>query len=244
MLYACCLHQAARDAAPVVLAGAGWAAANAQQRARLALLWVENTVGAPILREGHASFTAANRTFAAPEAQPLPDGGLRVRVWVRYESMDRMDPGGWTCALREVVFRPDGSIGSSETPDRFECQEPRSPSAPVPVQDVSTSGRVLGDLGAPDGLRANFAGMMRVRRSALRRCQEAALRQHPGLGSGSVTLEVTVDPSGAISRATVVADTVGDEGLATCLTGVVTRFRFNQGPANAETFQYQPNIAP
>jgi hypothetical protein len=91
------------------LARAGWASAGPAERARLALAWTRGALLAwrTTLDEATADFALADAPdFAPPSATPLPDGGVRVELWVQ-------EPGGMLpqadYSRLAVAFGADGS---------------------------------------------------------------------------------------------------------------------------------------
>lgn len=86
------LHQCkvyARDEASTpVLGSHGWGAASPKERERLAWLWARQVVFSgmhdEILETETPDFTAARRAFTPPTAEPMPDGGVRLTLWVEF----------------------------------------------------------------------------------------------------------------------------------------------------------------
>ncbi len=105
---------------PVGLARAGWATAPPPERARLALAWTSGVLLAfrTALDTAPEAFARPGApAFANPAATPLPDGGVRVELWVQ-------EPAGMLpqFAFTRVAFTfaRDGSAGRAERLDAFQ----------------------------------------------------------------------------------------------------------------------------
>lgn len=80
---------------------------------------------------------------------------------------------------------------------------------------------------------------LQKRASALKACYEQSLRKDPAL-RGAVTVEFTLEPTGATSHVSTAAN--ADARLATCLTDVVKRVRFQPGP-DGGSVSYRCSVA-
>ena len=113
--------------------------------------------------------------------------------------------------------------------------------------------RVRGNLRLDDGeaiggdgdfAAAQVVALIRQRLSAIRACYETQLRRNPQL-AGKVTVDFTIQTTGAVSGVRASENTTGDAAVATCVTGVVSRFRWNPGPEGGSvTFSYPFVFAP
>jgi hypothetical protein len=95
------------------LARAGWATAAPAERRRLALAWTRGVLLAfrTIADEAPEAFTRPGApAFAAPTAVPLPDGGVRVELWVHRASMLPQSE----FARLAFTFAPSGATGEAE----------------------------------------------------------------------------------------------------------------------------------
>ena len=91
---------------------------------------------------------------------------------------------------------------------------------------------------------AEIVALIRQRLAAVRACYETQLRSNSNL-AGTVTVTFTVQPNGAVSAVGIQENTTGDAALAGCVTGIVSRFRWNPGPAGGPmTFAYPFAFAP
>jgi len=117
------------------------------------------------------------------------------------------------------------------------------------VVEVRVRGRVSpegGDAIGGDGDfdQSNVTRLIAQRISAIRACYEAQLRRNPTL-SGKVTVEFTIQTTGSVSGVRASENTTGDAAVATCVTGVVSRFRWNPGPVGGSVqFAYPFVFAP
>ena len=113
--------------------------------------------------------------------------------------------------------------------------------------------RVRGNLRLDDGEAIGGDGdfdarqvvsLIRQRLSAIRACYERELRRNPQL-AGKVTVDFTIQTTGSVSGVRASENTTGDSAVATCVTGVVQRFRWNPGPEGGSvTFSYPFVFAP
>lgn len=137
------------------------------------------------------------------------------------------------------VGSPTGGIG--------ELQPAGGGSAAPPAQVIR--GRVsIGALEDESGSGvfdpAIVTRMLRLRLSAIRACYERELRSAPTI-AGRVVLEMTIEPSGLVSRTAAPENTTGSEAVAACVTGTARRFRFNPGPEGGSvTYRYPVVFAP
>ncbi len=85
---------------------------------------------------------------------------------------------------------------------------------------------------------------LRARLRAIQACYERELRNTPTL-AGRVLVELTIEPSGSVSRAEAVENGTGSPAVASCVTNTVRRFRFNPGPEGGSvTYRYPLTFAP
>ena len=156
---------------------------------------------------------------------------------------------------------PDVSPGPALDPARGRRARPRPSderTSPAPIHAPATGygGPPMHDLEVLEDVvrgRVTFRGaegvsggdmdaalvtrMIRTRLAAVRACYERALRSDPTL-AGRVTIEFTVEPTGAVSSAALQDDTVASPEVAACITQTVRRFRFHPGPeGGAATFR-------
>jgi TonB family protein len=113
--------------------------------------------------------------------------------------------------------------------------------------------RVRGNLRLDDGEAIGGDGdfdatqvvrLIRQRLSAIRACYERELRRNPQL-AGKVTVDFTIQTTGSVSNVRASENTTGDDAVASCVTGVVQRFRWNPGPEGGSvTFSYPFVFAP
>ncbi|MCB9667318.1 MAG: TonB family protein [Myxococcales bacterium] len=79
---------------------------------------------------------------------------------------------------------------------------------------------------------------IRKRLGQIKSCYERELRRNPTL-SGKVSVEFTIQESGSVSGAKAVENSTGDAGVAACVVGVISRFRFTPGPEGGSVnFRY------
>lgn len=98
--------------------------------------------------------------------------------------------------------------------------------------------------GDGDFAAAQVVALIRQRLSAIRACYERELRRNPQL-AGKVTVDFTIQTTGSVSGVRASENTTGDAAVATCVTGVVQRFRWNPGPEGGSvTFSYPFVFAP
>lgn len=72
----------------------------------------------------------------------------------------------------------------------------------------------------------------------IKSCYERELRRNPTL-AGKVSVEFTIQESGSVSGARAVENSTGDAAVASCVVGVISRFRFNPGPEGGSVnFRY------
>ncbi len=104
------------------------------------------------------------------------------------------------------------------------------------------SGDEIGGDGEFD--QSAVTALIRQRQSAFRACYETELRRNPTL-NGKITVEFSIQESGAVSGARATENTSGDSALETCVVGVVRRLRWNPGPTGGSvTFSYPFVFAP
>jgi outer membrane biosynthesis protein TonB len=98
--------------------------------------------------------------------------------------------------------------------------------------------------GDGDFNQALVVALIRQRLSAIRACYETQLRRNPQL-AGKVTVDFTIQTTGAVSGVRASENTTGDDAVASCVTGVVSRFRWNPGPEGGSVmFSYPFVFAP
>ncbi len=86
--------------------------------------------------------------------------------------------------------------------------------------------------------------MISRRIRAIQACYERSLQQNPN-AAGRVVVRFTIETSGTVSGATAVENSTGDPGVATCVVGTVSRFRFSPGPSGGSvTVSYPFVFAP
>jgi hypothetical protein len=132
------LYPSLTSATPVILARAGWATANQDARARLALAWLEDFSsfkgGWHIVHErpsaAFAMAPASTPPFEPPHAEPLAGGGAMVGSWVtrctdcavRWRTRD--SPVHVVYTLRRFELSADGKATSSKDLSTFSVPEP------------------------------------------------------------------------------------------------------------------------
>jgi hypothetical protein len=101
------------------LARAGWASAPPAERARLALAWTRSVLLAyrPALDAAPEAFGRPDApAFAPPSTEALPDGGVRVTLWVS-------EPSGMlpqsVFSRRAFIFSPTGAETDEQRLDDF-----------------------------------------------------------------------------------------------------------------------------
>jgi len=102
------------------LTRAGWSAAAPAERSRLALAWTRGVLLAwrTVPDAAPEPFTRRRApAFTPPQATPLPDGGVRVALWVQ-------EPSGmlpqYVFSRVAFTFGPGGASGAEERLDGFE----------------------------------------------------------------------------------------------------------------------------
>jgi hypothetical protein len=113
-----CSFGSTKDVQAKVLAGAGWAKADAKKRGDLAQRWLEGIEDVRMLTSADPAFAAAQKTFAAPEMVPAADGGLTWRYWTSTSGMKR----GAHYYHYETSFKPDGSPGEDKQLEDFDSE--------------------------------------------------------------------------------------------------------------------------
>jgi TonB family protein len=83
--------------------------------------------------------------------------------------------------------------------------------------------------------------LIRQRLPAVRACYEMQLRRNPEL-TGKVTVDFTIQTTGAISGVRASENTTGDDAVANCVMGVVSRFRWNPGPEGGSVIFSYPFV--
>ncbi len=96
-----------------------------------------------------------------------------------------------------------------------------------------------GDIGGSGDFDSQLvAREIRKRLGQIKSCYERELRRNPTL-SGKVSVEFTIQESGSVSGAKAVENSTGDAAVASCVVGVISRFRFNPGPEGGSVnFRY------
>jgi TonB family protein len=104
------------------------------------------------------------------------------------------------------------------------------------------SGGITGGSGDFDASVVRQMISRRIR--AIQACYERSLRQNPN-AAGRVVVRFTIQPSGTVSNASAVENSTGDAGVASCVVGTVSRFRFSPGPTGGSvTVSYPFVFAP
>ena len=92
--------------------------------------------------------------------------------------------------------------------------------------------------GDGDFSAAEVTAMIRQRLPAIRACYETQLRRDPHF-AGRVKVEFTIETTGAVRNVRATENTTNDSAVGACVTGVVSRFRWNPGPEGGSlTFSY------
>lgn len=80
--------------------------------------------------------------------------------------------------------------------------------------------------------------MIQTRQAAIRACYERELRSDPTL-SGSIRVSLTIQETGSVTNVRATENSMGNAGVASCIVGVIQRFRFTPGPdGGSVTFQF------
>lgn len=80
--------------------------------------------------------------------------------------------------------------------------------------------------------------MIQTRQAAFLACYERELRGDPAL-RGSIRMSLTIPESGAVENVRATEDSIGNAAVASCIAGVIERFRFTPGPEDGSvTFQF------
>lgn len=112
----------------------------------------------------------------------------------------------------------------------------------VEVEIDVRDGGEIGGSGVFD--QAVVVRMIRARQSALRRCYETSLGHHPAL-RGRVVVKFTIEERGTVSGAEAIENTTGDPALGACVTRVIRRLRWTNGPTGGSVqFAYPFIFAP
>lgn len=80
----------------------------------------------------------------------------------------------------------------------------------------------------PEGSNIDSAGVTKVinvSRAAIKRCYDKALTSNPLL-KGKLSVKITINQEGRVSRTEVVEDSLHDAEVAKCVKGVIGRLRF------------------
>lgn len=85
-----------------------------------------------------------------------------------------------------------------------------------------------------------IARMFLTRRAAFRACYERAIRASPALAPGEMMVTFTLTPAGTITDVTTRAPAFEGVDVGTCVTRVVTGFRFNPGPEGGSVLYTVP----
>lgn len=123
------------------------------------------------------------------------------------------------------------------------------PSADLAVDATRVRGSVRLEDGEAVGGDGDFAAaqvvaLLRQRLSAIRACYGNQLRRDPTL-AGRVTVQFTIETSGAVHDVRAAENTTNDPAVGTCVTGVVSRFRWTPGPEGGSvTFSYPIVFSP
>ena len=123
------------------------------------------------------------------------------------------------------------------------------PSADLVVNAPRVRGSVRLEDGEAVGGDGDFAAaqvvaLLRQRLSAIRACYENQLLRNPTL-AGRVTVQFTIETTGSVRDVRAAENTTNDPSVGTCVTGVVSRFRWNPGPEGGSvTFSYPIVFSP
>ncbi|HEY1956882.1 MAG TPA: AgmX/PglI C-terminal domain-containing protein [Polyangiaceae bacterium] len=79
--------------------------------------------------------------------------------------------------------------------------------------------------------------VVRSRMEEMRRCYRSGLRRSPTLG-GRVTLEIVVQPSGALQRVTIKSTTLADPAVTSCVAHAVGTLVFPRLSAGSLVIDY------
>ena len=102
------------------------------------------------------------------------------------------------------------------------------------VEERQISGRINLEGGGDIGGSGDFDAALVVREirrrlSAIQRCYETELRNDPTL-NGRVVAAFTIQPTGTLSNVRATENTTGSNAVGTCVTNVIRRIRFTEGP--------------
>jgi TonB family protein len=146
-----------------------------------------------------------------------------------------------------------GGTGSGERGSLGALAEGPSGGAQAVATKAVSEQRVRGRVGLASGGITGGAGdfdasvvrqMISRRIRAIQACYERSLRQNPN-AAGRVVVRFTIQPSGTVSGASAVENSTGDPGVASCVVGTVSRFRFSPGPTGGSvTVSYPFVFAP
>ena len=164
-------------------------------------------------------------------AAGCPDGGYRTRGddVARAPDVAPVRPAPADLALdRAPDVAPDASIpppAHAAVPVRAKAPAPR-PAAEPTGPAVAALGKVSvkGDLP-----RAEVERLLRARVAAFRSCYESELAKSPRL-KGRMVLELTVEPTGAVSLADVKTSTLGSSDADMCVGKAARDLHFKSRP--------------
>lgn len=123
VMYGCCWTDDPRAAAHDALVLQGWEDADLRKRTEMAANWVAvgffPMSGTQVIRDAQLIFEAKMELKRAlPDAEVdgrlLPDGGVRLRLWVHARGLDPLNRPISDYTRWEYVFGPDGSFGGEK----------------------------------------------------------------------------------------------------------------------------------
>ena len=83
---------------------------------------------------------------------------------------------------------------------------------------------------------ASLLAVVRKYAPGIQFCYDNELKKQPGLG-GKLVVSITVAPSGRVTEAAIVRDTVGSAGLVSCALAQIEAWKFSTIPEGVVTFQ-------
>jgi TonB family protein len=111
--------------------------------------------------------------------------------------------------------------------------------APAPARDAALSEEGTPSSGSAPGIyRTNASLLAVIQRYAagIQYCYDSELKRDPSL-RGKLVVAITIAPSGAVTEARVVQNTVGSASLTACALGQIKDWRFPAIPKGVTTFQ-------
>jgi len=96
-------------------------------------------------------------------------------------------------------------------------------------------GSIVGGTGKMN--KSSVAGVIKKRKSAIRKCYEKALRTNPKT-KGKVIVKFTVGTAGRVTSSKVASNTTGDTGVGKCIASRIKGWRFPKPEKGSVTFSY------